>query len=471
MDSIKRNSVVLRYSEKAFIYKPIKRTIIGELDGKEYSVVVREPELPAGTAAGPPQNVQVLAWDNAFYVYWELPQGPVDSFEIVMLDSLDNEIATATDIPASQQYFKFVESTTDYITNGEEYSFTVGARVQDILDNAPEVLGTASDKVPKNLVVTERRDTNGTITWDAVAEASSYVTYLYNTGTGEELQSVEVGTNSVQFFGLIKGSQYDVKVKSVNSLSGFESGLSNAVTFIATDKPSAPANYNVQVVSTEGQMSWDSVADIAGYNVYVSEDGGSYIKENNSLITGTSYTKTGLVEGVTYDGYVVAVRGDLESDPSNIVEFAIPTLPEYRYYRIKMFAMEYPGRFAISTQEIELRAVVGGPDLATDAVLGDPRVEESNPNYGRGYLAFNGAISGSEFRQPDDAIPGGWVSFDFGDAQQIAEYGIYGNDAGTTSGIKEWRLQGSDDHSTWEDIDHQTNQTGWSPGELRLFQL
>lgn len=69
--------------------------------------------------------------------------------------------------------------------------------------------------------------------------------------------------------------------------------------------------------------SWDEVLDVLGYNVYLSDDGGStFTKQNISLITDTEFIIKNIADG-GYQAYVTAENTKEESDPSNIETFSI----------------------------------------------------------------------------------------------------------------------------------------------------
>lgn len=72
--------------------------------------------------------------------------------------------------------------------------------------------------------------------------------------------------------------------------------------------------------------TWDAVTGAFGYNVYLRVDGGNYEKQNDALITDTSYLLQGLTAG-NYDAYVVSSAYNIESDPSIVVSFVVEEAP------------------------------------------------------------------------------------------------------------------------------------------------
>lgn len=89
---------------------------------------------------------------------------------------------------------------------------------------------------------------------------------------------------------------------------------------------SSPTNYvqsvNINAGETNALIEWDVVTGVDGYNVYVSIDGGAYVKDNETLITDLEYLMINLADG-DYDVYVTASLQDIESEASTIVEFSI----------------------------------------------------------------------------------------------------------------------------------------------------
>jgi glycosidase len=106
------------------------------------------------------------------------------------------------------------------------------------------------------------------------------------------------------------------------------SGLLLATGEVDLTPPDAPTGLQV---TSEGNgevgLSWDAVPGAAGYNLYRSPvSGGGYVKVNGSLLSGTTYTDTGLQNALTYYYVVRAVdAAGNESENSNEVS-ALPHL-------------------------------------------------------------------------------------------------------------------------------------------------
>jgi Fibronectin type III domain len=99
-------------------------------------------------------------------------------------------------------------------------------------------------------------------------------------------------------------------------------GLVCATGTVDLTAPAAPANLHV-TGEGNGQVSlgWSAVGGAAGYNVYRSPlSGGGYVQANGALVTGTSFTDTGLENARSYHYVVRAVdAAGNESASSNEV--------------------------------------------------------------------------------------------------------------------------------------------------------
>lgn len=97
-----------------------------------------------------------------------------------------------------------------------------------------------------------------------------------------------------------------------------------AVKVLAPTTPNPPTGLTATAGNGQVGLSWTApttntnstpITDLAGYNVYYGTvSGGPYSLANTSLITGTSYTVTGLTNGTPY--YFVATAVDNESSPN-----------------------------------------------------------------------------------------------------------------------------------------------------------
>jgi hypothetical protein len=121
----------------------------------------------------------------------------------------------------------------------------------------------------------------------------------------------------VSVHGLVPGRTYYFAIRTVDN-KGNWSGLSNVVQFDWTIDTSPPAPpHSVQALSqSDGiHLSWaaNAEADLAGYNVYRSIQGGTSVRLNNSLITDDHFVDTTAPadgKGLAYEVTAVDLRGN-----------------------------------------------------------------------------------------------------------------------------------------------------------------
>jgi hypothetical protein len=100
--------------------------------------------------------------------------------------------------------------------------------------------------------------------------------------------------------------------------------------FISNSANPAPTGLAVGTVTYNSvPLTWNASTGATGYNAYRSDTaGGTRTKTNSSLISGTSYTVTGLRQNTTYYFVVKAMdSGGLETVDSNQVSTSTPSAP------------------------------------------------------------------------------------------------------------------------------------------------
>jgi len=214
-------------------------------------------------------------------------------------------------------------TTVSNLIDGTPYYFIVTA-VDASGESTPssEVSATPLDK-PKGLQVTAG-DTEVTVSWTAVAGATSYNIY-YSTASGEETTPSGVKFPNVTsppqvITGLTNGTTYYFVVTAVND-SG-ESSVSSeksATPAVAPQPPASPTGVKVTSPAV-GQMNvtWNTVVGATSYNVYYLQ---ATSPPTNAAVLATTPVSTaappldvpGLTSGKTYYVLVTALNGALES--------------------------------------------------------------------------------------------------------------------------------------------------------------
>jgi hypothetical protein len=174
--------------------------------------------------------------------------------------------------------------------------------------------------------------TTASLTWNAVAGATSYRIYRTTTGgassalPGEPIYGT-VTTPSFTDSGLTSGVTYYYIVTAINA-AGY-SAPSAQLTLKAgagagSTIASAPGNLKATPNLGQVALTWTASPNATSYNLY---RGTSPTQEATtpiaSGITGTSYTNTGLTNGVTYYFLVSGVNGSGIGAPSNEVNATV----------------------------------------------------------------------------------------------------------------------------------------------------
>jgi len=123
--------------------------------------------------------------------------------------------------------------------------------------------------------------------------------------------------------GLTNGTSYTYALVAVDKAGNASAPATVRATPADSAPPAAPAGLKAGVGDGKVTLSWTANRenDLAGYNVYPA---GSTTKLNAALVTGATYTVSGLDNGTTYRYVVTAVdSAGNESAPSTVVE-AVP---------------------------------------------------------------------------------------------------------------------------------------------------
>ena len=159
------------------------------------------------------------------------------------------------------------------------------------------------------------------LTWKAPASDGGAQITSYNVyeGTTKNISGKPVaspGGTSVTVKNLANGTTYYFKVTAVNKAGeGPASATASATPAAAVTAPGAPTGLTATPGNGRVTLSWtapaaDGGAGISGYLIYqgTNPGGESASPVNTSLISGTSYTVTGLTNGTAYYFTVAAVN-------------------------------------------------------------------------------------------------------------------------------------------------------------------
>jgi len=293
------------------------------------------------------------AWDDGTTFYYQATYtGTFSHFE-VFLDT-DNNVATGYTINGAGADY-LLEDTSAYKSTANGSGWNWSASIGTVTDTAGSgtiklavplstIASPASAKVafqvldsswtptldphivtftklpgvPTSLTATAASGQVG-LTWTASSGAASYNVYRGTAAGGESTTPIVTGVTSTSYTntGLTNGTTYYYKVKAVNS--GGTSAYSNE----ASAKPQAavpPAPTGLAALAGNAQvgLTWAASLGATSYNVYrATSSGGEGTTPIATGITATSYTNTGLSNGVTYYFKVAAVNATGTSAQSN----------------------------------------------------------------------------------------------------------------------------------------------------------
>lgn len=286
------------------------------------------PTVTVGTVT---QTTIDLSWGavsgaSGYNVYWG------DVSNAVNQTKANASLITGTTFQLSQ------------LAGGKTYYITVRAQDAGGVEGAKSTEATvttqttAAPAAPTSLALgSGKTDTMIPLTWTASSgpNLSGYNVYRASQSGGPytKLNGGGVaGGTSYNDNGLTPSTTYYYVVRAVNT-SEQESANSNELS-TATNAPAGPAPASNLSAAANGTteksvaLTWTASngPNLAGYNLYVSNQSGVLGQKNNaSLITGTSYTATSLNADTTYYFTVKAQNsGGVESTASN--QFSVKTL-------------------------------------------------------------------------------------------------------------------------------------------------
>jgi fibronectin type 3 domain-containing protein len=157
------------------------------------------------------------------------------------------------------------------------------------------------------------------ISWSAATGASTYNVYRGTTSGGESLDTSGVTGTFFEDSGLGDGTTYYYEITAVNS-SG-ESARSTEVS--VTTLPATPATFTATPGDSQVALQWSASPSATAYRVYRDTVGGAG-GAANFVVTGTSYTDKGLLNGTTYYYSAVPINASGENHSAGAGGSATP---------------------------------------------------------------------------------------------------------------------------------------------------
>ena len=225
---------------------------------------------------------------------WNVPQ----NFTVTGVEDFNVDGTQSTNVNISYSS----SDTTDGI-HGQSSSFAV-----NVTDSGKGATTIASATAGNQQV---------TLNWSGPAGMSSYTIHYTSNGstptTSSDNITITDGTaTSYVHAGLTAGLTYTYSI--VANLGADSSALSPAVS--ATLIPDAPDNLTATGGSGQVALNWNATNGADNYTVYYSTDNSSFTAIS-PVVTGTSYTHTGLSASTTYYYYIKANNTAGTSGESN----------------------------------------------------------------------------------------------------------------------------------------------------------
>ena len=266
-----------------------------------------------------PTNVTATPGNGSVTVKWTASAFP---------GATDYQVFSSADGGANFYGQGYTGTATSYtqtgLTNGQTYKYYVVAYNDGGPSvNSATVSATVTLATPSNVVATPG---NGlvTVTWSAVPTASNYQVFSSADGTNFYGQGYTGNVTTYTQTGLTNGQAYKYYVVAYN-----DGGPSpNSLTTTATVSLPAPTNVTATPGNGAVTVKWTASAfpGANNYQVFSSADGGANFYGQGFTGNVTTYTQTGLTNGIAYKYYVVPYNDGGAGTASAPVS-ATPTAP------------------------------------------------------------------------------------------------------------------------------------------------
>ena len=307
------NNTVYRYTVRAF-------NTAGESGDSNVVNTTPNPPIPAVPAnlTATAGNARVsLSWDAADdaaeYQVYRAATAAATPARIASTTTITDTSYTDTGLTNDTTYYYVVRSVNTAGASGDSTKVSAMPFVPVVIPTAPANLSATAGNAQVSL------------SWDASAGTDEYRVYrAASTGSFTRIASgTTITDTNYTDTGVTNGTAYRYTVRAYNTAG--ESGDSNTVSATpAIPIPAAPENLSVTTTTSAAALSWNAVTGATAYQVYRATGAGSFTRiASGSTITGTTYTNTGLTEGVSYRYTVRAVNSSGVGPDSDEVN-AIP---------------------------------------------------------------------------------------------------------------------------------------------------
>jgi hypothetical protein len=296
------------------------------------SVASNEASATPATVPGPPTALGATSGNAQVSLSWTAPASTggsaVTGYDVYEGAAPGGESGT----PVNASLIAGTTYDVTGLTNGTTYYFTVEA-VNAVGNSAASDEASATPATvpgaPTNLGAT-RGNAQVLLSWTAPTSnggsaVTGYDIYEGTTPGGESATAVNsspVTGTTYDVTGLTNGTTYYFTVEAVNAVGN--SAASDEASATPATTPGAPTGLSATRGSAKVSLSWTAPTSnggsaVTGYDIYegTTQGGESGTPVNSSLVTGTTYVVTGLINGTTYYFTVEAVNAVGNSTASN----------------------------------------------------------------------------------------------------------------------------------------------------------
>ncbi|MDR1257495.1 MAG: fibronectin type III domain-containing protein [Spirochaetaceae bacterium] len=306
-------------ANNTYYYKVSTVSEIGE--GKQSEAYPAATSLPET-----PQNITAAVHsENSIAVSWQKVSGAT-RYRVYRGASVDGGYSPLSpDTPEPAFIDTGLSADTDYFYKVKAFN-GIG---EGSLSEEYAVAAIKKPQPPAEISVTSGTVAGSlSVSWEAVADAASYMVYRAGTEGGVYSPIGNVADDSTTYTdsSLVMGNTYFYKVSSVNAAG--EGEKSAAASAVAPAIP-IPGNFTATVETASSiKLSWSAVTGATGYKLYRALTlGGDY--SIIATVQGSPYLNTGLSKGTAYHYKIASVSGTVESGLSApiSVTIAVPAAP------------------------------------------------------------------------------------------------------------------------------------------------
>src|SRR5579862_5921511 len=215
--------------------------------------------------------------------------------------------------------------TNTGLTNGTTYTYKVTA--YNRAGTGPASNDVSVTPLATPLVMVAAGNMQVTVSWQAVAGASTYTVYRSTSTSEASFAPIPPDLTGLSLLdtGLINGTTYYYRVRAAAPLGTSPPSAKVAARPLPPPPASAPGAFVVTSGNARADLTWDPVDNATGYRIFRTANG-VFDGTTYTTISSTTYTNWSLTNGTTYS-YKVAAYNLGGTGPQSVVAAAMPIAP------------------------------------------------------------------------------------------------------------------------------------------------